>query len=148
MASLNNSCGIVAQSGSPLANYTQFTSFAPALAGTTIGGVGTYTVQSGAFCLLGRVAIVNVNLTWTAHTGTGNMLLISLPVTCSNQPNFTPTFVVSTQNILLPSSPIDVLGQVLIATTTATLFVTKSNGPIASIPMSTAGTIQATIIYQ
>lgn len=149
MANLNNSCGIVAQVGAPFANYTQFTSFAPAIAGTTTGGVGTYTVQSGAYCLLGKVAIVNVNLTWTAHTGTGNMLLTSLPLPCLNQLNFTPTFSVMTSSIPLPLSPLNVLGEVTRNTSQASLYVTRNNATISPISVSTlGGTIRATIVYQ
>ncbi|MGL5626606.1 MAG: hypothetical protein ACRDDW_03685 [Candidatus Rhabdochlamydia sp.] len=76
------------------------------------------------------------------------MILTSLPVTCINQDNLTPTFSIRTEDILLPSGAVEVLGEVQINTQTASLYVTRSNAPIAPIEMSVFGTIRATFIYE
>src|SRR5688500_10242947 len=48
----------------------------PTVIGTTAAGVGTYSVQEGRFLLLGTggkagVCLYTINLTRSAHTGTG-----------------------------------------------------------------------------
>lgn len=55
--------------GGPL--YLEGT-FSPTYFGSTTAGVTTYTLQSGFWTLVGRVAIVLGEVTWTAATGTGN----------------------------------------------------------------------------
>jgi hypothetical protein len=56
------------------------TTFVPTLAGTTIAGAGTYTAQTGEYVRIGNVVFFNINLAWTAHTGTGNMKITGLPI--------------------------------------------------------------------
>jgi hypothetical protein len=53
--------------------------FTPVLEGTTSAGVGTYTAQLGKFTRIGNRVFFTINLAWTAHTGTGNMLVSGLP---------------------------------------------------------------------
>jgi hypothetical protein len=53
--------------------------FTPVLEGTTSAGVGTYTTQLGVFTRIGNRVFFTINLAWTAHTGTGNMLVSGLP---------------------------------------------------------------------
>lgn len=55
--------------------------FTPVLEGTTSAGVGTYTTQLGAFTRIGNRVFFTINLAWTAHTGTGDMLVSGLPYT-------------------------------------------------------------------
>lgn len=148
MPSLNNSSGIIAQTNAPLDTYTQLATFSPTISGATTAGVGTYTVQAGFYYVVGNIVFVNINLTWTAHTGTGNMLLSSLPFICINQSGFTPTFSVRTENISLPSNSINVLGEVQLNTTRTTLYATRNNAGALSLSMSAAGTIRTTFIYE
>ncbi|MGL5263348.1 MAG: hypothetical protein ACRDAI_02050 [Candidatus Rhabdochlamydia sp.] len=148
MAILNNSCGIIAQSNAPLNVYTQLISFKPTISGSIEEGSGNYTTLAGTYYVIGKLIFININLTWTDHTGIGNMILTSLPVTCINQDNLTPTFSIRTEDILLPSGAVEVLGEVQINTQTASLYVTRSNAPIAPIEMSVFGTIRATFIYE
>lgn len=68
-------------------------SFTPRLDGTTAGGVGTYTTQLGKFIPLSMGTFVSIDLTWTAHTGTGNMRLDGLPVVVANDGILTPLSV-------------------------------------------------------
>lgn len=74
-----------------LALQTQGT-FTPVLVGTGAAGTGTYTVQSGIWTRIGDLVQFNLSLTWTAHTGTANMLVNGLPVALIPA-NFTPTRV-------------------------------------------------------
>ena len=56
----------------------------PVIIGTTSAGAGTYTSQYGTYVKIGRVVIVWCTVSWTAHTGTGNMRISGLPFTVSS----------------------------------------------------------------
>lgn len=51
----------------------------PTIVGTTTSGVGTYTVQSGNYTKIGNMVTYQASITWTSHTGTGNMRVSGLP---------------------------------------------------------------------
>lgn len=53
--------------------------FTPAIFGSGTAGVGTYSVQSGSYTKIGNVVNFQVNMTWSAHTGTGTMNINGLP---------------------------------------------------------------------
>jgi hypothetical protein len=46
--------------------------------GATSAGVGTYSNQDGFYVLSGQMVDVYYNITWTGHTGTGN-LYVEMP---------------------------------------------------------------------
>lgn len=48
-------------------------SFTPTIAGSSAAGAGTYTLQKGRYAINGERLSFEAILTWTAHTGTGNM---------------------------------------------------------------------------
>jgi hypothetical protein len=53
--------------------------FTPTIVGATAAGVGTYSVQAGTYTRIGNKVFFEGRLTWSAHTGTGNMQLGGLP---------------------------------------------------------------------
>lgn len=55
--------------------------FTPSITGTTSAGVGTYQTRSGKYVKVGRAVTITITLQWSAHTGTGNMLVTGLPFT-------------------------------------------------------------------
>lgn len=57
-------------------------SFTPTIFGTSTAGVGTYVTQEGKYTKIGQVVYFEVDLEWSAHTGTGGlrMSLDTLPV--------------------------------------------------------------------
>jgi hypothetical protein len=52
---------------------TRSGSFTPTIYGSSAAGAGTYTIQKGRLSLSGNRVDVDILVTWTAHTGTGNM---------------------------------------------------------------------------
>jgi len=54
-------------------------SFTPLIAGSSTVGTGTYTVQAGQISLQGGQIDVNLSIGWTAHTGTGTMVIRGIP---------------------------------------------------------------------
>jgi hypothetical protein len=55
--------------------------FTPTVSGTATAGEGTYSSQVGTYTKIGRMVMFNATLVWSAHTGTGNMILTGLPFT-------------------------------------------------------------------
>ncbi len=64
-----------------LADYEEGT-FSPTIIGATTAGTGTYSLQLGRYTRVGRAVYIQIQLAWSAHTGTGNMKVAGLPFTC------------------------------------------------------------------
>jgi len=58
--------------------------FTPTIIGSTAAGVGTYSAQVGQYTKIGDRVFFNIRLVWSAHTGTGNMLIAGLPFASSS----------------------------------------------------------------
>jgi hypothetical protein len=63
-----------------LADYEEGT-WTPVIAGQGSAGVGTYTSQVGRYTKVGRAVHFTAFVDWSAHTGTGTMVLNGLPFT-------------------------------------------------------------------
>lgn len=70
-----------------LLNLPQEGTFTPTIIGTTTAGVGTYTIQVGQYVKIGSLVFFSSRVAWTAHTGTGNLRLDSLPFTANGTTN-------------------------------------------------------------
>lgn len=55
--------------------------FTPTIVGGTSAGVGTYTTQTGTYTKIGNRVCIDLSLNWSAHTGTGTMIVGGLPFT-------------------------------------------------------------------
>lgn len=49
----------------------------PLIIGTTTAGTATYTTQKCSYTVLGNVVSFQIVISWTGHTGTGNMMVIT-----------------------------------------------------------------------
>jgi hypothetical protein len=58
--------------------------FTPVVSGTTSAGAATYTRQQGEYTKVGNKVIFSMGLGWSAHTGTGNIVISGLPYTSRN----------------------------------------------------------------
>lgn len=85
-------------------DWYQEGTFTPVLEGTTTGGVGTYTSQSGFYTRIGNTVRFHLILGWSAHTGTGNMRIVGLPFASSNT-TFNPVEIVPV-NITTPANAV------------------------------------------
>lgn len=56
----------------------------PVISGSSTPGAATYTFQSGWYTKVGNRVLFNLTLGWSAHTGTGNILLSGLPFTSAS----------------------------------------------------------------
>lgn len=116
----------------------------PAISGTTLAGAGTYSVQVGRYTKIGNTVTVHLNLTWSAHTGTGNMTISGLPFTSANVTNLNPTTVAYANNLTITGIPV----VLVTANATTGTINSVSNGTAAALAMDTAATFTATITYQ
>ena len=66
---------------SQLLNWYEEGTWTPTIIGTTTAGTGTYSAQLGRYTRIGRTVYIQLQLIWTAHTGTGNMKIAGLPFT-------------------------------------------------------------------
>lgn len=55
--------------------------FTPTVIGSSGAGTATYSVQTGIYDKIGRRVIFSASMTFTGHTGTGNMGVTGLPFT-------------------------------------------------------------------
>jgi hypothetical protein len=56
----------------------------PVAIGGTTAGTGTYVLQVGRYTKIGQVCFFQMTLGWSAHTGTGDLILGGLPFTSLN----------------------------------------------------------------
>lgn len=119
--------------------------FTATLAGTTAAGAGTYSVQTGKYVKIGRLVVVEIALTWSAHTGTGNMLVSGCP--------FTP-FTAATIPATIVCDNLTFGAGTLIARSSGTstssiaLLLEATGAAQSAVAMDTAAGVNLTMTYQ
>lgn len=58
-------------------------SFTPTIFGSTTAGVTTYTGQVGRYTKVGRLVTISIEVSWSAQTGTGSIVVGGFPFTCA-----------------------------------------------------------------
>lgn len=74
---------IASADANTLDDYEEGT-WTPRIEGATTAGTGTYGTQRGTYIKIGRLVYINCLITWTAHTGTGALLVAGLPFAATN----------------------------------------------------------------
>jgi hypothetical protein len=122
--------------------------FTPTIVGTGTAGTGTYSVQVGRYTKIGQRVHFQINLTWSAHTGTTNMIVGALPFTSANVANAVSAVSVRHSNLTSPASTV-VQGFVASNATTITLeSVAVAGGAAAALAMDTAATLTVSGHYE
>ena len=121
----------------------------PVVAGLTTAGTGTYTIQSGSYTKVGRIVTITCTVGWTAHTGTGNMIINAIPfasgniVTAAEYMNV-PEFL----NMTMPASTIP-MGLIANNSSSINLYTSAvGTGVLSSLAMDSAASIYMSITYQ
>lgn len=109
-----------------VAKYTTGT-FSPLLAGSTTPGSATYTTRTGRYTEQGSIAHIQIAVGWSAHSGTGDLVIADLPFTVNA--NNKATFSVSANGLILGAGL--VLQAVLGASGTAILL--KAYDPVTGV---------------
>jgi hypothetical protein len=118
--------------------------FVPVISGTTTSGTGTYTTQIGEYTKVGNLVSFWLSLTWTAHTGTGNMNIDGLPFAVG-QESATSGYnsnITLTANHYLQTYTATGLTRVVLRS------VATGGGTISAVALDTAGTINVSGHYR
>lgn len=92
---LTNGFGWAANEAAVPMYTNEGTTFTPVLTGATAAGVGTYTAQIGHYTKIGKLVQFTIEVSWTEHTGTGQLYVNIPEVTNALSPNFQPIPVAS-----------------------------------------------------
>jgi hypothetical protein len=71
--------GNVGSTDAKALDWYEESTFTPTIQGSTTDGVGTYATQIGRFTRIGNQVHFRITLNWSAHTGTGNIVVAGLP---------------------------------------------------------------------
>jgi hypothetical protein len=135
----------VAMGGANILDDFEKGTFTPRIDGTTAAGAGTYTAQVGAYTKIGNVVTVRGVITWTAHTGTGNMIVEGLPFTSANVANLQAAVALSYSNLTFAAA---LHGFVSVASTKITLKTSATGAAEADLAIDAAATLRFEATYQ
>ena len=122
--------------------------FTPTIVGTGTPGTGTYTNQVGRYTKIGNRVYFQVNIGWSAHTGTTNMVIGALPFTSANVTNANTAVSVRHSSLTSPASTV-VQAFISPNVTTITLeSVAVAGGISAALAMDTAATLTVSGHYE
>ncbi len=134
--------------GTAFSNYLEQQSWTPSIVGLSTAGTGTYTLQSGYYTRIGNMIFLQCEITWTAHTGTGDLTIANLPFTVRNSANYSPEGIINTQNMTLPGGANRTsIGSASAGNTYIAVYVAVNGGANSPIQMQASGNIHATIAY-
>jgi hypothetical protein len=138
----------VGTAGEILNDYETGT-FTPVVRGTTVVGTGTYSIQYGAYTKIGNIVYFNIQLDWSAHTGTGNMRLGVLPFASKNVSNNLSAVTVGYVNNMTFGASNTISAYLLENSTTIILnSVPVGGGATAALPIDTAARIVVSGFYE
>lgn len=115
--------------------------FTPVLSGTTAAGAGTYSVQTGGYTKIGNRVFIDIGLTWSAHTGTGNMIITGLPFTAGAN----AVLSIYWEGVTYTATPMATVGS---GASQIGLRNNASNAGPTDLPMDTAGRFIISGIYR
>jgi hypothetical protein len=117
-------------------------SFTPVIRGATTAGTGTYTSQTGTFIRNGNLVTFQLVITWTAHTGTGDMLIAGFPLAAMNSEPQTAMWVWANGLTITGQATFGVIGGQTYGTLGAI-----NNGTYSPLAMDTSAAIRITGSY-
>jgi hypothetical protein len=133
----------VAAAGTSTLDYYLRGAFSPTIIGGTTAGTGTYTFASGSYTRVGNRVQFECEITWTAHTGTGNLLLSNLPFAIKSQAHGFPV-TVAASNLTFTGQ----LAAIAIAgTSNIGLYSVTTNAAASALAMDTAATLYVSGSY-
>jgi hypothetical protein len=111
-------------------------SFMPTIIGSSTAGTGTYTVQVGSYVKVGNVVHVQGYLSWTGHTGTGDMRIATLPFSASTTSNNYGVMSTAYQHNITLSSGYYLTGSYISPATNTGILTQSPTGGGSSIPVT------------
>jgi len=132
---------VASANANTLDDYEEGT-WTPTVKGSSSAGTGTYSVQVGTYTKIGRVVHYQARVTWSAHTGSGEMRFGALPFSSLSTTNsFNACIFGYVNNVTLTASNV-MTGAVAPGTNDIQLFQTPVGGGAASsVTLDTAADI-------
>ena len=128
-------------------DWYQEGTFTPVINGSSVSGVGTYSVQDGQYTRIGNVVYFSVVLSWSAHTGTGNILIGGLPFASTAYPAPTPSISIGYSNVTATAGN-QIGGRVYNSVQHVSVEQYNPAGAVfAAVPMDTSAGIWASGFY-
>jgi hypothetical protein len=119
----------------------------PTIIGTTTAGTGTYSFQGGQYTKIGNRVFVEGYLSWSAHTGTGNMRIGGLPFAISNASFYSSGSIGDVNAIALTAeNTLAILGVTSSSSIEMRQFPT-GGGTSAAVPIDTQANISFSFCY-
>lgn len=119
--------------------------FTPVLKGLTTEGAGTYSIQEGYYTKSGNIVALTIRLVWSAHTGTGNMIITGFPWSAITTGNYAAPLSVAYTGLTTGAG----LALHLVLTGLQITFLADdpSGGANALVPMDTTGNLTIGGVY-
>lgn len=112
--------------------------FSPIAVGSTSAGTGTYSFNKGVYTKVGRLVFFTSRLSWTAHTGTGDLSIANMPFTSSAAANTHHSASILSNGLTLASRSFPVTSIAPGATAIGLFLVASSTGALTALPMDTS----------
>ncbi|MER9135107.1 hypothetical protein NKI20_02190 [Mesorhizobium sp. M0830] len=140
-SSANLRSAITDEAGNGALLFEEVGTFTPLIIGSTSAGAGTYGGQFGRYAKFGTTYQYWATVVWSAHTGTGNLRLGTLPAACGN---YVAAASVCYSNLTYTSQ---VTAEVVNATTYLEFFQAASNAARANIAIEVAAQLDVSGSY-
>jgi hypothetical protein len=122
-------------------------SFPVTISGSTRAGHGTYSAQNGYYTVLGNIIFITGHVSWSTHTGTGNLLLSGMPFVANASANINPEITTIFINIFTPPQMVQLWSEMQPNTSYASINWVDKHGSVSAIGMATSGEIHFTGWY-
>ena len=121
--------------------------FNPTIIGSASAGTASYSIQNGRYTIVGRLVFVEIYVSWSSGTGTGNLQIGNLPATPATSTTFASASISWFSNISLTASNVGVgyFGNGFPVVEIAQNVV--GGGVSTAVPYDAAGTIQISGCY-
>lgn len=120
---------IALSGGSALSTFTDWTTFTPTVTGASTAGTTTYVTQAGTYSRIGNMVFISFSVTYSAATGTGNLLIGGLPFTSNAAANGVYTGSVLDVGLVWPAGTTSIL--VIVGPSVNTAFIYASGSGIS-----------------
>jgi hypothetical protein len=118
--------------------------FTPTVQGVTSAGTASYSVQLGSYTKIGNLVYVNIYLSYSSGTGTGQLRIAGLPFTSAG--SLLPIASVYLDNIAVTAAhyPMNLMN----ASSTTIDFYQSAGGGAGALTYDAAGTILLSLTYR
>jgi hypothetical protein len=117
--------------------------FTPTIVGTSTAGTATYAAngQVGRYTKIGNRVFFDLYLSWTAHTGTGDLQINGLPFTVQNTTNLNRNYSAILNVVAMTAGNLGAAFSSPNTTAVALRQMPTGGGSVATIPMDTSAQI-------